>query len=283
MNRPTWHVVARGVRRLEVFEKAEDYRSFLDLLSRAVERYACELHAYALLPNHYHLLLTGEPDAVGKCLHATNRPYSRRHNQENDLRGRSFDSPYRRFLQRTPFWMVRTSLYIHQNPVAARLAKSSDQYPWSSCAAYLGKSPGIPGLSVGSLLRVINPNPKDARNEYRALLDSYAATAPAAGAPTAAQVWTHQAHALHSAVREHGPALPRVNPDVLAVCLGRHAGIPMHILAHACGLHDPNTAHVLSYRLRQRFRDRDLANRLREWTDAMGLEFPTSARRAPGV
>ena len=52
-----YHVINRGNMRMQVFDDAEDYDYFLKLLYDGLKREAVELHAYCLMPNHFHLLL----------------------------------------------------------------------------------------------------------------------------------------------------------------------------------------------------------------------------------
>jgi len=52
-----YHVINRGNMRMQVFDDAEDYAYFLKLLQDGLKREAVELHAYCLMPNHFHLLL----------------------------------------------------------------------------------------------------------------------------------------------------------------------------------------------------------------------------------
>jgi len=270
----TWHVVGRGVRRLPLCTRPEDYRKYLDLLARAAAKHGCEVHAYALMPNHYHLLLTGENGPIGKVMHATNRPYSRWFNSRHELKGHTFEATYRKFPQRTPFWALRTSAYIHLNPVTARLSVTAEGYPWSSAGAYLGKPADLPDLSSGPILRALDPDPRKARAMYRDFLKGFT-SGHIPGGPGAEQVWTHHAKALLREVRTSAPRVDGVSPEVFTVLLGRRARIPMKTLARVCGLHDPNTAHVLAYRLKRKLAARRAAAApLRRWAEAMGLELP---------
>ena len=52
-----YHVLSRGNERRRIFYSAADYEKFLELLGETVERFSTEIHAYVLMPNHYHLLL----------------------------------------------------------------------------------------------------------------------------------------------------------------------------------------------------------------------------------
>jgi REP element-mobilizing transposase RayT len=274
MARGTWHIVGRGVRRLALCIRPEDFRKYLDLLARAAAKHGCDVHAYALMPNHYHLLLTGETGPIGKCMHATNRPYSRWFNDRHELKGHTFEATYRRFAQRSTPWALRTSAYIHLNPVSARLSATAEGYPWSSAGAYLGRGTDLPGLAIDPILRALDPDPRKARAMYRDFLKSFTA-GHIPGGPSADQVWTHHAKALLREVKASAPRVDGVTPELITVLLGRRAGIPMKTLAKVCGLHDPNTAHVLAYRLKRKLAARRaLAAPLRRWAGAMGLDLP---------
>jgi len=56
------HIVNRGNMRMEVFKDAEDYEYFLELLEKGIKKIGVELHAYCLMPNHFHLLLVPQKE-----------------------------------------------------------------------------------------------------------------------------------------------------------------------------------------------------------------------------
>ncbi len=255
----TWLVIARAAPRVTLFDAPDDYRLFLDVLSRALRASGCAVHAFALVPSHYELVLKGDARAVGRCLHATNRPFSRERNRRCDSRGTCFEPPLRLAL-RAPYWLDMARAFVHLAPVRARVARSPERYLWSSCGPALGEAP--------SPFRLAS---RDGR--HRTLLKRVPPLPPGTGAPTATQVATFLTRALVHDVRERGPELPLVRAATLAACLGRRAGLPMRTLARVCGLHDSNTAHVLAWRLRRRLAsERDLAVRLHRWCDRLGLD-----------
>jgi putative transposase len=72
------HVTQRGNNRQACFFSADDYRLYLDLLSVACHKHDCALHAYVLMTNHVHLLLTpGNPDGVSRVVRDLGRDYVR--------------------------------------------------------------------------------------------------------------------------------------------------------------------------------------------------------------
>ena len=110
---------------------------FLGLLRRAVCRYDVELHAFALMSNHFHLLLTPRtPAALPAALKELNAAYTRHHNKRHDRIGTVWCGRYRGILIDDEGYWLTCLRYIEQNPVRAGLVVSADQYPWSSYPAH---------------------------------------------------------------------------------------------------------------------------------------------------
>ena len=76
----TWHVFARGVRRLTLFYEDFDYLKFLSLLREACLASGCVLYAYCLMANHYHLILKATSPQLSHCMWILNRKYALHHN-----------------------------------------------------------------------------------------------------------------------------------------------------------------------------------------------------------
>ena len=139
----TWHhVMNRGIARRTLFEGAADVRFFLSQLARAVRRGEIEIHAFAVLTTHYHLLARSPAGALALAMQQAQTKYSRRFNRGRKrdgalVRGRHtsrvVDSiEYRRALVR----------YIDANPVEARLCSRPSEYPFGSARAYAtGRGP----------------------------------------------------------------------------------------------------------------------------------------------
>ena len=75
-----YHVTARGIERRAIFEDGRDHKHFLELLSAMTERYGVEIHAYALMGNHYHLLLETTQPNISKVMHSINTAYTTYYN-----------------------------------------------------------------------------------------------------------------------------------------------------------------------------------------------------------
>jgi len=64
-----YHIINRGNMRMRVFDDIEDYEYFLELLEKAAKREKVEVHAYCLMPNHFHLLLIPkEPNSLSRLM-----------------------------------------------------------------------------------------------------------------------------------------------------------------------------------------------------------------------
>jgi putative transposase len=142
------HVFSRGNNKACIFEDDDDYKFFLELLSRTTGRFRVECVAYCLLWNHYHLLLIPHEFTISRLMQQLNSRYCQRFNRRHHrvghvLQGR-FGSPiigdgaYARSVLR----------YVALNPVAAGLVKTPDDWRWSSYRATLGLEPAPVFLSL---------------------------------------------------------------------------------------------------------------------------------------
>jgi REP element-mobilizing transposase RayT len=92
----TYHVTTRGVARTATFRDADDYRRFLRLLAREVDRHDWRVHAFCLMPNHYHLVVETQlwrlSDGLQRLNGAYAQTFNRRHKRWGHLFGDRFAS-----------------------------------------------------------------------------------------------------------------------------------------------------------------------------------------------
>jgi putative transposase len=130
------HVIQRGNNRQACFFADEDYQFFLDHLARLAKRFRCALHAYVLMTNHFHLLLsselTGGPSLLMKFL---GQRYVQYVNRVYKRSGSLWEGRFRSSLVQTERYVLGCYRYIEMNPVRANMVKHPTAYRWSSYAA----------------------------------------------------------------------------------------------------------------------------------------------------
>jgi REP element-mobilizing transposase RayT len=127
-----YHVTARRVDRTLLFVDEEDYRCYVTLLAKTVERFGWVLLSFSLMPNHIHLLIELREPNLGKGMHWLQKSYARYFNDRHDRSGRLFEHRYDPKLVTDDLYLVTVVAYIEQNPVKARLCATPEEWPWSS-------------------------------------------------------------------------------------------------------------------------------------------------------
>ena len=134
------HVILRGNNRQDIFKTTADYQHMLSLLEEHARAQGVEVHAYVLMTNHLHLLLTPQKDqALPKMMQAVGRSYVRRFNQAHGRTGTLWEGRYRSTLIQADRYLLACMVYIDLNPVRARMVSQPEAYPWSSHAHYIGQ------------------------------------------------------------------------------------------------------------------------------------------------
>ena len=133
------HVRQRGNNRLPCFLDDNDRRNYLEILGTALLATGCQLHAYALMDNHVHLLITPpETGATARLMQRLGRKYVGLFNARHERSGTLWEGRYRACLVDSESYFFACARYIDLNPVRARITASPSAYYWSSCAALCG-------------------------------------------------------------------------------------------------------------------------------------------------
>ena len=127
------HIVQRGHNREPCFFAEEDYHTYLHWLNEALRKEQCALHAYALMTNHVHLLLTPrDAKAVPQLIIALGRRYVQYINVSYRRTGTLWDSRYKSSLIQAETYLLACQRYIELNPVRANMVDDPAHYRWSS-------------------------------------------------------------------------------------------------------------------------------------------------------
>lgn len=163
------HIIQRGNDREAIFHDAADYRFYLDKLAAALVRHDCEIHAYVLMTNHVHLLVTPHHErTIGKIMQAVGRHYVPYYNRRYGRTGTLWEGRYRATLIDTERYLLTCMRYIELNPVRAGMITDAADYPWSSyrCNA-LGEKDAL--VTVHALYHRLGEDDRARRFAYRSL------------------------------------------------------------------------------------------------------------------
>jgi putative transposase len=142
-----YHVMARGNERRAIFFDDEDRRRFLDTLAEMVEQFEVRVHAYCLMPNHYHLIAETPRGNLSQAMGWLQVTYTVRFNRRHRRSGHLFQGRYKAQVVEADAYAQGLVLYVHLNPVrprrrtmvlAAERASELNRYRWSSHRVYAG-------------------------------------------------------------------------------------------------------------------------------------------------
>lgn len=165
------HIVQRGHNRQPCFYAVADYLAYLEWLGEAARRLGCQVHAYALMTNHVHLLVTpGDAQSVSRMMVALGRQYVPYINAVYQRSGTLWEGRYKSSLVQSEAYLLACMRYIELNPVRAAICQDPADYRWSSYRANaLGESQ--PWLTPHPLYATLGPDEASRLAAYRALFD----------------------------------------------------------------------------------------------------------------
>mgnify|MGYP002641360695 CR=1 FL=1 len=134
------HVMNRGARKEPTFLNSEHCSLFLGELGRVVQRFGLEVHAYALMPNHFHLLVRSVRGNLSTCMRHLLGSYTQVLNLKHGWDGPVFRGRFKNQLVLESEHLQVLVPYIHLNPVRARLVLEPSSSLWCSYTDYVGIS-----------------------------------------------------------------------------------------------------------------------------------------------
>lgn len=150
------HVIQRGNNRAACFRTSSDYQLYLLHLRELSKKHECAVHAYCLMPNHVHLLIT-PPSSAGcaALMRELGQRYVQYFNRRYERSGSLWEGRFRSCITDTAHYVLACYRYIELNPVRAGIAPVPGDYAWSSHGANSGQrvdslvSPHVEFLALG--------------------------------------------------------------------------------------------------------------------------------------
>ena len=167
------HVVQRGHSRNPVFFETNDYHTYLAYLHDAVGRNGCLIHAYVLMTNHIHLLMTPDNrEGISQVMQAVNRLYVPYINYTYGTSGSIWEGRFKASLIDDDEYLLTCMRYIELNPVRAGMVQMPEEYRWSS---YGSNAWGDVDerLSPHELYLSLGQTAESRRSTYRSIFNNY--------------------------------------------------------------------------------------------------------------
>jgi putative transposase len=163
------HVIQRGNNRAACFYAPCDYPFYLSELKASAEQFGVAIHAYVLMTNHVHLLVTPEAaQSCGKMMQSLGRKYVRYINTTYQRSGTLWEGRYKSTLVDSDTYFLVVSRYIELNPVRAGMVRTPEGYPWTSYHANAHGKP-IRLLTPHMVYQALGNTPEARQGCYRAL------------------------------------------------------------------------------------------------------------------
>jgi len=166
------HVIVRGIERRDIFIDDVDRRLFLERLSKLLTETGTGCIAWALMSNHFHLLLCPRVTKLSVFMRRLLTGYAVVFNLQHKRSGHLFQNRYKSIACQEDAYLLELIRYIHLNPLRAGLVKTIDEldsYPWCGHAVLMGKQE-LSGQSADEVLILFEQKKRRARQIYRAFV-----------------------------------------------------------------------------------------------------------------
>lgn len=162
------HVIVRGIERRDIFLDDDDRRLFLERLSMLLAETGTDCLAWALMFNHFHLLLRPRTTRLSVFMRRLLTGYAVVFNLQHKRSGHLFQIRYKSIACQEDAYLLELVRYIHLNPLRAGLVKTIDEldsYPWCGHAVLMGKQE-LSGQSIDDVLMLFGQGKKNSRQKY---------------------------------------------------------------------------------------------------------------------
>jgi putative transposase len=165
------HIIQRGVNRTTCFRAEADYLVYLSTLRQLAGKYGCALHAYCLMTNHVHLLVTpSKAKSCAELMRDLGRRYVPYFNRRHGRSGTLWEGRFRACLVESARYVLACYRYIELNPVRAGIVSHAAGYLWSSYAVNSGAR-SDPSITPHAEFLALSADTGRRHAAYRGLFD----------------------------------------------------------------------------------------------------------------
>ncbi len=165
------HVIQRGNNRSLCFFDDSDCMAYLDFLGRALAKSGCSLHAYVLMTNHVHLLVTSRREGgIGTMMQSLGRRYVRYFNRQYHRTGTLWEGRFKSSIIESDRYLLACYRYIESNPVRAGMVLDAGHYFWSSFRHHANERRD-PLIEDHDLFLMLGKTPEQRASRYKKLFE----------------------------------------------------------------------------------------------------------------
>jgi putative transposase len=164
-----YHVSCRGNERKPIFRDDTDRSVFIEKLRVSGDIYGVQIHAYVLMPNHFHLIVKTPKANLSEFMRHFNISYTAAFNRRHNRVGHLYQGRYKAILIDEDSYLLELSRYVHVNPVRIRSYRTQDvreqmrlldTFPWSSLRGYLYSRKRLPWINYEAVLGYVGGSRK---------------------------------------------------------------------------------------------------------------------------
>jgi len=133
-----YHVMARGVAKMDIFKDDRDRERFLTILEDKRQASNFDILGYCLMDNHIHLLLKTNYESISQCMKRVGTSFASYFNRKYDRVGHLFQDRFKSEPIENERYLLAALRYIHRNPIKGGMVRDPGDYKWSSYSDYLG-------------------------------------------------------------------------------------------------------------------------------------------------
>ena len=172
-----YHLTVRGNNRQPIFLNAADYQQYLIELRECQRHCVYHVLAFALMPNHVHMVVEASPQAsLSDVMHRVSTNYTRYFNDHYHRIGHLYQDRFYSNLVDQDSYLMEVTRYVHLNPFRAGLVRHPAEYLWSSYRMYAELEPDRLGLVERTqVLRFFGDSPREQVQRYRRFVEALAA------------------------------------------------------------------------------------------------------------
>jgi putative transposase len=168
-----YHIMCRGNERRNIFGDEQDKVRFIDTLCEKQRENTFGLHAFCLMDNHFHLMISEGNDDIAKSMKRITVSYVYYFNKKYGRVGHLFQDRFKSEIVEDDAYVMALARYIHQNPVKAGMVTTVEDYQWSSYRSYLDGGSFGKLIEAETVLGLFSKNKETAKQLFKQYMNEY--------------------------------------------------------------------------------------------------------------